>query len=340
MAADYARNPTAIAAYTRAIATALEQRGIDPPTLFETAGVALESSPDPLHRIGNPDIRKLFEKSVAATGDPYFGIAVAECFHAADLHALGFALLSSSSLRDFCMRLHNYYRLVSQNAIITLEEAGEEAVLLTETVDPNVCDESQDVFATLIVRFMREVRGRQFNPLRVDMIRAVPPSGDKPYRDFFNCEVRFGQTQIRIVFYARELDRPLPGASKELAQLADTTVMQYLAKLDKQDIVNRVRTIIVEHLSSATMSKQLVADKLHMSPRNLQLKLADQGTSFQNTLDKTRQSLATGYIEQSSISITEIAYLLGFTDVSNFTRAFKRWTGKSPSEYRRKLNPE
>ena len=74
-----------------------------------------------------------------------------------------------------------------------------------------------------------------------------------------------------------------------------------------------------------------------MSSRSLQMKLAEKGTSFQEILDSTRHSLALGYMEQSAISITEAAYLLGFSDVSNFTRAFKRWTGKSPRDFRQSL---
>jgi AraC-like DNA-binding protein len=119
-----------------------------------------------------------------------------------------------------------------------------------------------------------------------------------------------------------------------MAQHNDEIVMKYLAQMDHNDVVNRVRRHIIEDLASGLLSKQGVADKMHMSPRNLQLKLAAQDTTFQDTLDTTRKKLATGYIEQSQLAITEIAYLLGFSDASNFTRAFRRWFGASPREYR------
>jgi AraC-like DNA-binding protein len=113
--------------------------------------------------------------------------------------------------------------------------------------------------------------------------------------------------------------------------------MEYLAKLERQDITSRMRVAVVDILSTGMVSKQQIADRLHMSPRNLELKLAAENTNFQQVLDSTRQSLAAGYIEQSGISITETAYLLGFSDAANFTRAFKRWTGKSPLEFRKSL---
>ena len=117
----------------------------------------------------------------------------------------------------------------------------------------------------------------------------------------------------------------------------DRTASEYLAKLEHQDIIGRTRAVIVDMLSSGLVSKHGVADRLHMSARNLELKLAREHSNFQKTLDDTRQSLAEGYIEQSSLAITEIAYLLGFSDAANFTRAFRRWVGKSPLEYRKSL---
>ena len=134
------------------------------------------------------------------------------------------------------------------------------------------------------------------------------------------------------------MDVPLPGASPDMAQYNDQIVMDYLEQMDRQDIVNRVRRYIIADLASGTLSKQAVADKMHMSPRNLQLKLAAEDTTFQDILDSTRQSLATGYMEQSHLAITEIAYLLGFSDASNFTRAFRRWYGVSPRNYRIERN--
>ena len=143
---------------------------------------------------------------------------------------------------------------------------------------------------------------------------------------------------MRIAIDSSLMDRPLRGASRELAQSNDQIVMRYLEKLDKADLVNRVRSLIISELASGTISKNGIADQLHMSPRSLQLKLAAKGTTFQDTLDKTRQTLAQGYMTQSSLTITEIAYLLGFADSSNFTRAFKRWTGQPPSKFRDRLD--
>lgn len=329
----------AIAAYAFAIAMALKQEGVDPAPLFRQCELDMPNTNDPMVRLSNQEVSRLFAASVEATGDPCFGLKVGDAFHPGNLHALGYALMASTSLRDFCDRLHNFYRIVSQNADISVEEAEGEFRLVTRVLRlEEICAETQDAFVALIVRFMRFIYGPLLNPVRLELMRPDPGSRYRPtFEAYFNCEINYGSDRVMIGLDPAIIDIPLPGASKELAQMHDQTVMQYLKQLDRSDIVNRVRTIIVEELSSCSLNKQRVADRLHMSPRSLQTKLAARQTSFQEIMDSTRKALALGYIEQSTVSITEMAYLLGFSEVSNFTRAFKRWSGKSPREYRQSL---
>jgi AraC-like DNA-binding protein len=180
----------------------------------------------------------------------------------------------------------------------------------------------------------------RFTQSQITLIRPEPVACWPQFDGYFHCEISFDNPDLVIALPTDIIDLPLPGASKELAQIHDNTAMDYLSRLDKADIVNRVRKIVVEDLLSTTVSIERVAERLCMSSRSLQGKLADRGTSFQEILDSTREGLALGYIEQSNLSITEAAYMLGFSDVANFTRAFKRWTGKSPREYRKEKGME
>ncbi len=344
-AADYTAGMTeyrqgkkvAIASYARSIASALEQRGIEPAGVFEKANVPMYNTVDPLRRMTNAEVSALFRESVKATGDPCFGLFVAEAFHISQLHALGFALLASTTIRDFCLRLQNFYRLASQNLEFELIESDDQTILSARLTQPDICAETIDAFAALIVRLIRAIFEVKFCPRKVSLPRPVPAAGATPYLEYFGCEVLFDQADLRICFDSKTVDLPLPGGSQELAQLHDRTAMEYLEKLDKQNITNRVRSLIVDFLSTGLVSKQQVAEGLNMSPRTLENRLLEEGSNFQQVLDGTRQSLADGYMEQSSLSITEIAYLLGFSDAANFTRAFKRWNGKSPMEFRKSI---
>lgn len=333
-------NPSTIAAYAFAISATLEQCGVDPESIFEKCNLPLPITTDPMLRMTNSEISVLFRESVKATGDPCFGLLVGEAMHPGNLHALGYALMASTSLRDFAQRLCNYYRIVSQSAEIRIEETPDAFLLVTAVIAKDICWETHDAFTALMVRFMRFIYGPSLNPIRVELMRPDPKKHRQKYGDYFKCELSFDSPEVVIAIAPDLIDVPLPGASKELAQIHDQTTMQYLKRIERKDIINRVRIIVVEELSSSAITKQQVADKLCMSARSLQMKLAAKDTSFQEILDTTRQSLAMGYMEQSTISITEAAYLLGFSDVSNFTRAFKRWTGKSPRDFRQSLGLE
>ena len=325
---------TTVASYMQAFVSALEARGIDPAVVFDEAGISIQVTSDPLKRISETDVGLLFQASVKATDDPGFGIAVGERMQPGNLHALGFGLLSSSTLRDFYERICNYYQVVSQSADFKSYDTDGESILAATNLAATVCYETRDAWMTMMVRFLRFLYQQEVNPLWIELSRPTPASGAQLYIDYFKCPVRFGCAEDRVAMDSSVMDRQLSGANPDMAQHNDEIVMQYLAQMDHNDVVNRVRRYIIEDLASGLLSKQGVADKMHMSPRNLQLKLAAQDTTFQDTLDSTRMKLATGYIGQSHLAITEIAYLLGFSDASNFTRAFRRWFGVSPREYR------
>ena len=151
---------------------------------------------------------------------------------------------------------------------------------------------------------------------------------------YFNCEVKFEAEEYAIDFRADDIDTSFPAANAELALQNDQIVMKMLADTVKGDLVMQVRAKLVEMLPSGECSKDDIAKELFMSVRTLHNKLEKLGKSYQQVLDETREELAGQYMQQQNRSISEIAYLLGFSDCSNFSRAFKRWTGVSPSQFR------
>ena len=116
-------------------------------------------------------------------------------------------------------------------------------------------------------------------------------------------------------------------------------VVRYLASQAKGDIVNRAKTAILEELGEGSVTESAIADYLHMSTRNLNRKLSAENTSFKTLMLEIRTELANQYINDATLTLTEISFMLGFSEISSFSRAYKRWTGMSPSEARRD-NPE
>lgn len=333
---DTQSEPTTLAGYTEAITRALEGAGADPVGVLREAQVERVRSNDPMLRITDSEINTIYELAVQATGDEYFGLRVAQYIVPGMLHALGYALLASESLEDFCTRLARYWGLAAQSGKYTVSENGKELQLNAQPRNSRLCFETEDTFAALILRLMRMVYQEELRPLRVELRRPMPAGGDAPYREYFGCPVMFQKQSVSLYFDLAIMRQPLPGASRELAQHNDQIVGRYLEKLDRDDIVNRVRSHIVTGLSGGSFSRTAIAASVHMSASTLQARLARAGVSFQQLLDETRHELALGYIEQSRLSITEIAFMLGFSDLSNFIRAFKRWTGISPTEFRKR----
>jgi AraC-like DNA-binding protein len=128
--------------------------------------------------------------------------------------------------------------------------------------------------------------------------------------------------------------KPLATANPELVRINDQVVVDYLADLDRNDVVSRVRSKIAEHLPTGRIDEAEIAAAINLSQRSLQRRLSEQQMPFTRVLEDTRRELSREYVRDPQRSINEIAYLLGFAEPGNFSRAFKRWYGKTPSQYR------
>jgi AraC-like DNA-binding protein len=328
------RDPHIIAGWAIAVAQALESRGFDSKAIFDQAGLDLVAARKPTNRFASSRMSRVYDLAEEATGDPSFGLSIAQYIHPTSLHALGFSLLASSTLESFCRRIVRYFRLVTTNAESQLERtASEYRLVMMPTIDPQEYY-PQDAWLSMIVRFCREIYRPDFAPVRVCLRRPRPKQNFRRFTDFFAAPVEFGCEANVLVFAPEDIQAELPAANAELARQNDEVVMGLLARMDKEDVIARVRALFVELLPSGDCNKENVASRMHMSERSLQSKLAARNTSYRQMLNETRRELAEQYIRQGLHSVSEVTYLLGFADVSSFSRAFRSWTGASPSEFR------
>jgi AraC-like DNA-binding protein len=330
-----AQQATTIAGYAQAIAKALDYCGVDSARVFRAAAVAPPMANDPMLRVSVADLTRLYRTSVDVTNNPYFGLTVARFIQISNLHALGYALAASDTLMDFCLRLERYFRVVSQSAKISIGETDGRVMLRAEHL-ADVSGETEDAFLGFVVLAMRQLSDAAFNPLAVEFRHAVPREGSGPYEALFRSAVDFSRPHSLLLFVKADLERKLAGACPELAQVNDNIATKYLARLDKSDIVSTAKQKIVEQLANGECTREMIAAAMAMSPTALQFKLSKRDTSFHELLDATRKELACSYLRQSALTVTEITYLLGFNDTSNFARAFRRWTGLSPTDFREK----
>lgn len=326
---------SSISSWALLVAKALEADGHDSEDVFRRAGLDPAKLRDADARYPVDGMSRLWRLAVQVTGDPYFGLKVADFWHPTTMHALGYSWMASDSLRDALTRMTRYGRLVTTVAEMTLEEFDDHFAfrirpLIARSKVPN---EAMDAALATFVSMCRTSYGDDFNPLRVATQR---PAFDDPapYIEYFHAPVEFSAPDNILYFSKESLEAHLLTANPRLARVNDRVVTQYLAQFDKGSTAMRVRAKLIDQLSAGNVTQKEVADSLHMSLRTLQRKLSEEKTSYKELLDETRRELANQYLRQACLSVSEVTYLLGFSEPSNFARAFKRWTGRTPSEFR------
>lgn len=326
---------TALTSWAKAIRKALDAAALDSGALFREAGLDLAVLDDPNARYTVAATTRLWRLAVAAVGDDAFGLTVARHVGHTTFHALGFSLLASGTLREAFERSLRYFRLVTDAGDLSFAPDGEcyRLTLHTPVSGTQPAPEAIDAFALLFVRLCRGLHRREFSPARVTLQRPAPVNL-AAFERSFRAPMQFGAAENALWFDRAVFEQPLAGANAELARHNDAVVVQQLARLPQQDLRTKVQAALSQQLSLGEPSQEQAAAALHMSLRNFQRKLAEEGTSYTALLNETRESLALGYVRDARYSLSEITYLLGFADASSFNRAFKRWTGLSPSAYR------
>ena len=313
----------------------LEDCGIDPAPLFRKHGIESSTVFDPDSRISYLKLDRVMAEAVEQSGDPFFSLKEAKYLLPSHLGPLGFAWLASTSLRSAFQRVQRYIKVLHESMQLTLSDS-EEALVVSFNLDaPSANLYHRDIgHLAIMTRMCRFNYGDQWNPLRVTV--AHPPPPDQSYfYSLFRCPVDFDAEENSLHIDLKQADKQLTGSNKQLAQLHDHIVVRYLAHLSRKDIVNRVKAAILDGLGEGAATESSIADVMNTSIRNLNRKLSNEGASFKTLLMEIRRELAGQYISDSTLTLTEISFLLGFSEVSSFSRAYRRWEGQSPSEARK-----
>jgi AraC-like DNA-binding protein len=333
--ADTTSEITSLGSVADLLANTLRSCNIDPEPLFRQAGIDLPGASDPDARIPTQRIGKLLGLAVEATGNPCIGLLAARQFQPALLHGLGLAWLTSDTLRDALNRLVRYSRFVNPAWEYRVEVKSNTTDLVVAVPDifSNIAHVVTDVGMAVFLRMCQITIMQPILPVHVTLQRPPPPCKDE-FADMFGPSIEYGAAVNRLCFDSEQVNQPLTTANPELARINDQAIVAYLARFDHDSIAMQVRSKIIEHLPGGVPKQGDIAEALQVSLRSLQRRLKEEKTSFKDLLEDTRKALAEKYLRESHRSIGEIAYLLGFSESGNFNRAFKRWAGKTPGEFR------
>lgn len=311
-----------------------ESYNLDPGLIIDASLYRPDRKTMLFERIRFADFDKALNRLCELTSDPAVGIRTAQHMHPSYFGALGHAWLVSFSLRSALKRVERFQALLDENSDIQVRELPDRVQVAYKTIREQSCREVlDDLHQAQLLAMCRLNFGGGFRPVEIHLKRARP-ADPGPWLEAFGPITQFDQAEVILSISNEQADMPLPVANPEMAALHDVSIRQHLLKLNQNNILNLSRMRMAEQLPSGRVTENKLARALNMSTRTLHRKLREENETFRSLLEQVRTDLAGRYIRNRKYTITEIAFLLGYTDISAFSRAFKGWFGHSPTQAR------
>lgn len=323
------------AVWVSGIVNLLTAENLDARELLRAAGIDPNSLDAPNARVATEKISRLWELAVERSGNPAIALAQHRVVQPASFDAVGYAMMSTSDLREAFERLKRYMLILSDALTLTVREDAKQYQVdfVLFGGDRPVPRQRMEFILAMVIGFCRWISGRETHPSRVDLPYPVP-ADPAPYLAALGCPVTFDADGARMIFAQADMRLPLPTSNPQLAELHERYAADYLRRFDHSQTSYRAREVIVRRLPDGEPRRDQVASELAMSERTLQRRLEEEGKPFNQLLDDTRRELAQQYLERLHLSLAQAAYLLGFSDQSSFFRACRRWFELSPGQYR------
>lgn len=306
-------------------------QGLDPRTTLAEIGLPCDAKDGVISGV---QFNTLLELCARRSANPLFGLQLGLQQGAQALGNLWYAIQNAGSVGEALQALIQYFHVHSNGAQLQLECHGGYARLMYEVTDGEAHSVRQTVELAMGIsaHLMQGLLQHTWQPHSLQL-RHSPVAEPSAYRRLLGITPHFNNSVNAWVFDERLLNIPLSNADQRLRQLVREHLDE-LARITLQELPSYVQKLLRTWLPHGQVRIEQVAVHMQLSPRSLKRYLRTQNTSFQALLDDTRQALATRYLRESSLSLTQLAGLLGYADLSTFSRAFKRWNGISPQQWK------
>jgi AraC-like DNA-binding protein len=321
----------------QALVSELRKRGISDQSIVGNTGIDLRVFEADEARVRFDDLATLFERAADLTGDDLigFGLGRGQDYRRGGLYA--YTAISSPTVLTLLENLARYQRIHSEVTRFSADRLRDKGIFEWRLKAPHSLARRQYVefMGTTLVDGIRRMTNRRVTPLRV-AYRHFRKDNVKPVSMFFGCSVDYGSDSNLIAFKPADLDLPLQSADDYLNRMLRRFSEKSLKTLgrDTPPLVLEVEERIA---ADPTVSQDAVARQIGMSTRTLSRRLADAGTTFSDVVETYRESMAKRILSETDMQASEIAYKLGYTNQSTFSTAFKRWSGMTPTDYRKQI---
>lgn len=314
----------------------LEELGIAPAAVLRQAGLPAHLFQPGQGKVwlSTEEMFAFYQAIQAVSGRPGIGLTLGSEQRLERYSPIAIAALYSRSFGDALNRIARYKRTVGPEEIEISSRGSETAVrfvwLMAEDKEPAPLADT--CFASMLT-VGRRGTGRPIAPSRVEFTRAETQRDT--YSQFFNCPIVFNQPQNRLILRSEDLNSPFVTHNPDLLELVAPQLEAELTRqLSELSLKQQVKGILKKLLAGQRPRLEDVASELRMSARTLQRKLLLEDVTFHNAVEEARRELAQHYLLHSSLQLNETAYLLGYEDPNSFYRAFQKWEGTTPGEWR------
>ncbi|MGB1949563.1 MAG: helix-turn-helix domain-containing protein [Marinobacter sp.] len=266
-------------------------------------------------------------------------LEVGACVRPGHVGVLGYLVLASDTLGEAMLAYQRYETLFYGATLAEIVIEGEHAEMRWPPSEDELGQQADGAAIAALVTFLRRQIDDPPPPSGVSFLGTVSEAAAEAYERFFGCPVRWTDSHVRVRFPLQYLGIPMPRRDPTLRALLDRQAQALLRALPgSSDTERQLQQVLLKLLADGEPTLARAASAMHMSPRTLQRRLAGHGVSWQQWLDRSREQLARNYLADTSLTLTDIALLLGFSEQSAFTRAYQRWTGTSPGRARRQVS--
>ena len=329
--------PSATGGIARLACARLDEMGKDSAVILSQVGLTREEAQDSAIRLEVRTQIKLLELAAEEVHDEWLGFHLARSFDLRKIGLVYYVIASSEKLEDALRNAGRYSQINNEGVRLRFRMQGEAAVIALDyvNVDRHADRHHIEFWLVTLLRICRQLTNGRLSPLRLKT-RHFRNGMPAELRTFFGVDIEFGANADEIWFPRPIALLPVVGRDEYLNELLRQYAEEALARKPqvRPTVRSKAEDVLPKLLPHGRATASEVARQLGMSSRTLSRKLAEEDTSFAEILDELRAALAKRYLRDDTLPVSEIAWLLGYGEVSSLTHAFKRWTGMTPRRFR------
>jgi AraC-like DNA-binding protein len=314
----------------------LERVGISRKSFCSATGLSAEALRDPDLKIALTKLDDIFEFAQRMTKDEFLGLHMGEQLTRPFSHIIGHIMMNCETLLQALSKFCEYQRLVDETTKTVFFEEDGYTVIESDILDMSIRNSRivAEYKLSGSYAYAKMLTEKKIHLSRVEFNHKAPINKGE-YDRIFCCPVHFNKPRNALVMDSKCLSYPIIEPNKKLLEAFEMQAKSMLSSLDANDSYTKKTIQLLISMMPGSLPKiNAIAKRQAVSVRKLQMKLKEEGTGYRTLLDGIRKDLAIRYLQEETISISEIAYVLGFSETSAFHRAFKRWTECTPEKYR------